>query len=133
MNLIDTHAHLTYEGLAERLDDVLARSIDAGVTRWITVGTKIADNEDTLLLISRHDNLWGALGYHPHEADDVTDADMELLKKPGSSLSAKRDWTIITCTRPPKISSVCFGSIWTSLLKCNCPSLSTPARRGMIR
>ncbi|MHC4906328.1 MAG: TatD family hydrolase, partial [Planctomycetota bacterium] len=38
-------------------------------------------NEDTLLLISRHDNLWGALGYHPHEADDVTDADMELLKK----------------------------------------------------
>ncbi|MHC4882448.1 MAG: TatD family hydrolase, partial [Planctomycetota bacterium] len=81
MNLIDTHAHLTYEGLAERLDDVLARSIDAGVTRWITVGTKIADNEDTLLLISRHDNLWGALGYHPHEADDVTDADMELLKK----------------------------------------------------
>ena len=81
MNLIDTHAHLTYEGLAERIDDVLARSIEAGVTRWITVGTKLADNEETLLLISRHENLWGALGYHPHEADDVTDADMELLKK----------------------------------------------------
>lgn len=81
MNLIDTHAHLTYEGLAERIDDVLARSIEASVTRWITVGTKIADNEDTLLLISRHENLWGALGYHPHEADDVTDADMQLLRK----------------------------------------------------
>lgn len=81
MNLIDTHAHLTYEGLAERIDDVLANSIAASVTRWITVGTKIADNEDTLLLISRHENLWGALGYHPHEADDVTDADMQLLRK----------------------------------------------------
>jgi TatD DNase family protein len=67
--------------LAERIDDVLARSIEAGVTRWITVGTKVADNEDALLLISRHENLWGALGYHPHEADDVTDADMDLLKK----------------------------------------------------
>ncbi|MDH4202448.1 MAG: hypothetical protein OEV87_06100 [Phycisphaerae bacterium] len=43
MTLIDTHAHLTYEGLAERIDDVLARSIDAGVTRWITVGTDKGD------------------------------------------------------------------------------------------
>ena len=81
MMLIDTHAHLTYEGLAERIDEVLAHSIDAGVTRWITVGTNKDDNESALLLISRHENLWGALGYHPHEADGVTDAEMELLEK----------------------------------------------------
>lgn len=81
MNLIDTHAHLTFDELTGQLDAVLARSVEAGVTRWITVGTNTGDNEKVLLLISRHENLWGALGYHPHDAKDVTDADMELLKK----------------------------------------------------
>ncbi|MDH4202450.1 MAG: TatD family hydrolase [Phycisphaerae bacterium] len=81
MNLIDTHAHLTFDELENQVDDVLARSIDAGVTRWITVGTDKGDNEKVLTLISRHENLWGALGYHPHDAKNVTDADMELLKK----------------------------------------------------
>ncbi|MHC4951572.1 MAG: TatD family hydrolase, partial [Planctomycetota bacterium] len=81
MNLIDTHAHLTFEELENQIDDVLARSIEAGVTRWITVGTDKEQNEKTLLLISRHENLWAGLGYHPHDANDVTDADMELLKK----------------------------------------------------
>ena len=44
--LIDTHAHLTFEELAGQIDDVLARSIAAGVTRWITVGTNKEDNEN---------------------------------------------------------------------------------------
>jgi TatD DNase family protein len=81
MNLIDTHAHLTFEELENQIDDVLTRSIEAGVTRWITVGTDKDQNEKVLLLVSRHENMWGALGYHPHYANDITDADMELLKK----------------------------------------------------
>jgi len=81
MNLIDTHAHLTFDQLAGQMDDVLARSVEAGVTRWITVGTEKRDNEKVLALIDGHENLWGAVGYHPHDAKDVTDADMALLKK----------------------------------------------------
>jgi TatD DNase family protein len=79
MNLIDTHAHLTYEGLAERIDEVLACSLAAGVSRWITVGTKVDDNEKALELIGKHRNMYGALGYHPHEADTISEADMALL------------------------------------------------------
>ena len=39
MELIDTHAHLTFDDLADDVDAVLERSIAAGVTEWITVGT----------------------------------------------------------------------------------------------
>ena len=81
MKLIDTHAHLTFEELENQIDDVLARSVEAGVTRWITVGTDKEHNEKVLLLVGRHENLWAGLGYHPHCASDITDADMELLKK----------------------------------------------------
>jgi len=81
MNLIDTHAHLTFDELAGQLDDVLARSRDAGVNRWITVGTDREDNEKVLHLVSEYENIFGALGYHPHDAKDVKDADIELLAK----------------------------------------------------
>ena len=81
MNLIDTHAHLTFEELENRIDDVLARSVEAGVTRWITVGTDTEQNETVLSLVGRYDRMWAGLGYHPHCANDITDADIELLKK----------------------------------------------------
>lgn len=81
MQLIDTHAHLTFDQLSGQLDDVLARSIEAGVTRWITVGTDIADNEKALHLATTHEHIWCGLGYHPHDAKDITDADMDLLKQ----------------------------------------------------
>ena len=81
MKLIDTHAHLTFEELENQIDDVLARSVEVGVTRWITVGTDKEHNEKVLLLVGRHENLWAGLGYHPHCASDITDADIELLKK----------------------------------------------------
>ena len=117
MNLIDTHAHLTYEGLIERIDAVLARSVEAGVTRWITVGTKVDDNEKALHLASEHENMVAVLGYHPHEADDVSRMRIwQLLAKssfitPKSSLSARPGWIIITCTHRKKISSASSGGI----------------------
>lgn len=81
MTLIDTHAHLTFEELENQVDAVLARSIEAGVTRWITIGTDTEHSERVLSLVSRYDNMWAALGYHPHCANDITDADMERLKE----------------------------------------------------
>lgn len=81
MDLIDTHAHLTFDELAGQLEDVLARSRDAGVNRWITVGTNTDDNEKVLHLVSEYENMFGALGYHPHEADDITDEDLGLLAR----------------------------------------------------
>ncbi len=81
MNLIDTHAHLTFEELESQVEDVLARSVEAGVTRWITIGTDKGQNEKVLSLIGGYDRMWAAVGYHPHYANDITDADMALLKK----------------------------------------------------
>ncbi|MCI0498531.1 MAG: TatD family hydrolase [Planctomycetales bacterium] len=81
MELIDTHAHLSYEGLAERIDKVLAASIAAGVVGWIAVGTGRQENISVLELTARHDNMWAALGHHPHYANDVTDADIALLEQ----------------------------------------------------
>lgn len=81
MQLIDTHCHLTFEPLAEDIEQVLQRSRAAGVTTWITVGTDQQDNQKTIELAERFDNIYAALGIHPHDAKNVTAEKIKNLKK----------------------------------------------------
>jgi TatD DNase family protein len=81
MNLIDTHSHLTFNQLANNVDEVLQRSRQASVTSWITVGTDPEQNEKVIELAEKYDNLYAAVGIHPHEAKDVTtDTMIHLIK-----------------------------------------------------
>jgi len=70
--LIDTHAHLTFPELCDQVDAVLERSIKAGVTTWLTIGTDPGENKKAVELAGRHDNLYAAVGIHPHDARLVT-------------------------------------------------------------
>ncbi len=81
MELIDTHAHLTFSELEENIDAVVARSIDAGVTSWITVGTDPDQVKKVLALVPKYDNMYAALGFHPHEANQIAPGDLEFLKE----------------------------------------------------
>jgi TatD DNase family protein len=81
MNLIDTHAHLTYPELESQLDAVLARSRAAGVTGWITIGTDRQSNQSAIALAQRYDGMVAGVGFHPHYANDVTDQDIAFLDK----------------------------------------------------
>ena len=71
--MIDTHCHLTYNGLAERVEDVLAGARDAGVDRMVTIGTRPDDACKAVALAERFDNVYAAVGVHPHYAGEHTD------------------------------------------------------------
>ena len=79
MELIDTHSHLTYEGLYDNLDDVLARSTAAGVTKWLAVGTDAEHNEKVISLAEKYENLFAVLGIHPHHASEYQPQDLQRL------------------------------------------------------
>lgn len=81
MNLIDSHAHLTFDQLQKDLDAVLQRSLAAGVTGWITVGTDAGQNEKVISILDKYENLFGAIGIHPHYASDVSTTDIEQVKE----------------------------------------------------
>lgn len=80
MELIDTHCHLTFEPLVDEVEAVLERSRAAGVASWITVGTDIEDCQRASILADRFENLYAAVGIHPHEAKTVTAESIENLK-----------------------------------------------------
>ena len=86
--MIDTHCHLTYDGLHERVGEVIRRAHDAGVNRMITVGTTPADARRALALAEANDDVFATIGVHPHYARDWPQRDpidcamRELLPHP---------------------------------------------------
>ncbi len=69
--LIDSHCHLTFDGLREQAAAVLARASTAGVTACVTVATDLADADRALALAAAHPTVHVAAGIHPHEAGKV--------------------------------------------------------------
>lgn len=81
MGLIDSHAHLTFPEFSENFEQVLERSTQAGVDRWITVGTDPDDSVKSIELANRFENIYATVGYHPHYAKDVTGDDLVTLQQ----------------------------------------------------
>ena len=81
MELIDTHCHLTFEQLAGDIDAVVERSKAAGVAGWITVGTDPQHNRKAVELANGFENMYAAVGIHPHDAKDVAPHTMAELKE----------------------------------------------------
>ncbi len=82
MRLIDSHAHLTYPGLYERIGEVLRAAEAAGIEQIITIGTDLEESRKALALSQEHAGVVrAAVGFHPHNADKVSAADIEALDR----------------------------------------------------
>ncbi len=66
--LIDTHAHLYWEDYKQDLDEVIKRSVDAGVTTIINVGVDVELSRKATELESDKVKFFSTIGIHPHEA-----------------------------------------------------------------
>jgi TatD DNase family protein len=69
--MIDSHCHLTYEPLSARIDAVLARAAEAGVSGLVTVGTSVTDTHAAMKLATIFSAVRPTAGVHPHEAGQV--------------------------------------------------------------
>jgi TatD DNase family protein len=73
MIFTDSHCHVTMSESAEA-DAVLARARAGGVRGFVVPGTKLDDAPKAIAVASRHPDVWAAVGFHPHEAKDCSDA-----------------------------------------------------------
>jgi TatD DNase family protein len=62
---VDSHCHLTFEGLAERIDEVRAAMADAKVDRALVICTTVEEFERVHALAVRYPNFWCSAGVHP--------------------------------------------------------------------
>lgn len=79
--LIDTHVHLNADHYETDLDEVMDRAREAGVEKMVVVGFDRKTIERTMQLIDDHEDVYGVIGWHPVDAVDCTDADLEWIEE----------------------------------------------------
>lgn len=75
--LIDTHCHLTDERLAPEADDIISSLSADGIESIVVVGYDEQSSVDGHKLAVSHDNVYCAVGMHPHDSRLVTPATYE--------------------------------------------------------
>ena len=73
--MIDTHCHLSFPRLAERVEDILEACRSAGVRGVITIATTSAGGRENLEIARKHEGVWCSAGVHPLYADEPIDWD----------------------------------------------------------
>jgi TatD DNase family protein len=79
MNVVDSHCHLDYPGLAEDLVQVIARAEEAGVKLMLSIGTRVRKFDQILAIAERHAHVFCTVGTHPHNAAEEPDVAAEEL------------------------------------------------------
>lgn len=83
MNLIDTHAHLTWNSFKTDFKEVLKRAFEAGVKTVINVGPDLERSKQVINLDCSPLKSYATIGAHPHEAIKLAsdDAISEYINK----------------------------------------------------
>ena len=84
MNLIDSHCHLNYDGLAERQQEVLGNARERGVSGFLNISTRQREWAEIVALAEQEPDVWASIGVHPHEADAHPDLGAAALVEASS-------------------------------------------------
>jgi TatD DNase family protein len=79
--MIDSHCHLDFPHFDEDRDEVVARAVGAGVTAVINPGTDLESSRRAVTLTERYDNVYAAVGIHPHNASTFRSQTLSELRQ----------------------------------------------------
>lgn len=84
MTITDSHCHLDFPQFEGQHEAIIARAIEAGVTRMLTIATTSAGLEKVRAISASHDAVYHAFGIHPlHVHEEPIIALERLLEATG--------------------------------------------------
>jgi TatD DNase family protein len=88
VSVIDSHCHLDEARFGDDRDAVIARALDAGVNRMVTIGAseQMQSNYGAVALAAQHAAIFATVGVHPHDASIVSPAVVEEVARLAGSL-----------------------------------------------
>ena len=78
--LIDSHCHLNFPDLAQRLPEVLANMAEAGVDKAIAISVSRQSFEEVHAIAQKHPNIYATVGIHPDDPEAEEFSLEELLE-----------------------------------------------------
>lgn len=79
MQLFDTHTHLDAPQFDGDREETIARAVEAGVTRMVNIGFNRETIPTTMKLAETYDFIYAAVGWHPTDAIDMKDEDLDWI------------------------------------------------------
>ncbi len=80
-NIFDTHAHYDDSRFDEDRDELLSSLCGSSVSGIINCGCDLSSSLKTVELTEKHGFVYGAVGVHPHEAEETTEENLEKIKE----------------------------------------------------
>ena len=77
--LVDSHCHLDFPDFADELPEVIARAKAAGVTRMVTICTRLRQEPQVRAIADAYEGVFYAAGTHPMSAAEEPMARLEEL------------------------------------------------------
>lgn len=77
----DTHAHFDDEKFDEIRDNLIEEMHSNGVDYIINIGADMESSVKSMELAKKYDFIYAAVGVHPHEVENMTEADIDTLRK----------------------------------------------------
>ena len=79
--IIDSHCHLNFPQFKNKLDEIINRALDKGVSKMLTISTKLNDISKIEGISNSYSNVYNSVGIHPHECKNYKDLCLEDLLK----------------------------------------------------
>lgn len=79
--MIDTHAHLDFSQFNNDRKQLIEECRQNGVEFIINIGVDLETSRASIQLAEKYDFIYAAVGYHPHDAKDMTDSVFEEIAK----------------------------------------------------
>jgi len=78
----DTHCHYDFEQFDMDREDLLGRALpEFGMAGLINAGINVPASKACVALSRQYDYIYAALGFHPHNASEMADGDLEILEE----------------------------------------------------
>ncbi len=77
--ITDSHCHLDFPDFEGQLDDIVARAAEAGVTRMVTICTRLRNEPAVRAIAEAHTPVFYAAGTHPMSAAEEPMATVDQL------------------------------------------------------
>jgi TatD DNase family protein len=77
--ITDSHCHLDFPDFEGQLDTIIARALTAGVTRMVTICTRLKNEPAVRAIAQNHDPVFYAAGTHPMSAAQEPMATVDQL------------------------------------------------------
>jgi len=73
MRVVDSHCHLDFEGMEEKLPGIMERAEAAGVGLMLSISSRVRKFDNLLRIAEAYPNVFCTVGTHPHNAHEELD------------------------------------------------------------